>query len=140
MKKHKPAKAATKGPVVFFHGCAGGWFEVETSIKTVEVLEYLGYEVYVPKQGCCGLAKQSNGLFDGARKDVRKLCDALRSAGDDLVIVSSSGSCAGMMKHEAHEILGLDDPALLDVGSRMVETSEFLLDLYDRYGVHSHHR
>ena len=132
MKKHKPAKAATKGPVVFFHGCAGGWFEVETSIKTVEVLEYLGYEVYVPKQGCCGLAKQSNGLFDGARKDVRKLCDALRSAGDDLVIVSSSGSCAGMMKHEAHEILGLDDPALLDVGSRMVETSEFLLDLYDR--------
>ena len=34
-----------------------------------------------------------------------------------------------MLRHEAHEIMGLTDPSLLDVGSRMVETSEFLLEL-----------
>ncbi|MGL5406225.1 MAG: anaerobic glycerol-3-phosphate dehydrogenase subunit C [Propionibacteriaceae bacterium] len=133
LKKHKaPTTARTRGPIVFFHGCAGGWFEVETSIKTVEVLEYLGYEVVVPRQGCCGLAEQSNGLYDAARKDVLKLCEALNSAGSDLVVVSSSGSCAGMVKHEAHEILGLDDPTLLSVASRMIETSELLLELADR--------
>ena len=76
-KRKKPVKAATRGPVVFFHGCAGGYFEVETSKKSIEVLEYLGYEVLVPKQGCCGLAQQSNGLFDGATDKVLKLCDGL---------------------------------------------------------------
>ncbi|MGA4506575.1 anaerobic glycerol-3-phosphate dehydrogenase subunit C [Propionibacteriaceae bacterium G1746] len=132
LKKRKPpVKQPTREPIVFFTGCAGGYFEVETSKKTIEVLEFLGYEVLVPKQGCCGLAQQSNGLFEGARRDVLSLCDALLSAGKDLTIVSSSGSCAGMMKHEAHQILGVDDPRLLDVGTRMRETSEFLLEIMD---------
>ena len=120
---------ASRGPIVFFHGCAGGYFEVSTSKATVEVLEHLGYEVIVPKQGCCGLAQQSNGLFNGASKLVRKLANQLREADRDLTIISSSGSCAGMLRHEAHEIMGLEDPEIKDVGARMVETSEFLVEL-----------
>lgn len=130
-KRPKPAKVPTRGALVFFHGCAGGYFEVETSRKTVEVLEHLGYEVLVPKQGCCGLAQQSNGLFDGATASVLKLCDDLRSSGKDLTIISSSGSCTGMLKHEAHEIMGVSDERLKDVGTRIRDTMEFLLDLYD---------
>ncbi|WP_182353264.1 anaerobic glycerol-3-phosphate dehydrogenase subunit C [Flaviflexus huanghaiensis] len=126
-KREKPTNSPL-GPVVFFHGCAGAYFEVETSKRTVEVLEHLGYEVIVPKQGCCGLAQQSNGLFDEAKKSVINLSNALRSAGRDLTIISSSGSCAGMLKHEAHLIMGVDDPALLDVGTRMRETAEFLIE------------
>ena len=132
LKKRKaPTKAPTRGPVVFFHGCAGGYFEVETSRKSIEVLEFLGYEVIVPKQGCCGLAQQSNGLFDQASAAVLKLCDDLRSAGKDLTIVSSSGSCTGMLKHEAHEIMGVTEDKLLDVGTRIRDMMEFLLDLHD---------
>ena len=132
LKKRKaPAKAATRGTVVFFHGCAGGYFEVETSKKSIEVLEYLGYEVLVPKQGCCGLAQQSNGLFDQASAAVLKLCDELRSAGKDLTIISSSGSCTGMLKHEAHEIMGVSEEKLKDVGTRIRDMMEFLLDLHD---------
>ena len=131
MKRHKtPTSPRTRGPVVFFHGCAGGYFEVETSIKTVEVLEHLGYEVIVPKQGCCGLAQQSNGLFDDATKSVLKLCDQLRKGGRDLTIVSASGSCAGMLKHEAHEIMGVDTESLHDVSTRIREISEFLFELH----------
>ena len=130
-KRPKPTKPATRGPIVYFHGCAGGYFEVETSKQTIEVLEHLGYEVLVPKQGCCGLAEQSNGLFESAKKSVRSLVRALRTAGTDLTIISSSGSCTGMLKHEAHEILGVDDSELADVGTRIREFSEFLLDLYD---------
>ncbi|HQY99606.1 MAG TPA: anaerobic glycerol-3-phosphate dehydrogenase subunit C [Propionicimonas sp.] len=136
-KRPKPAKAPTRGALVFFHGCAGGYFEVETSKKTVEVLEHLGYEVLVPKQGCCGLAMQSNGLFDGATKSVLSLCDDLRSAGpssgsgNELTIISSSGSCTGMLKHEAHEIMGVTDERLKDVGTRIRDVMEFLLDLHD---------
>ncbi|MDQ7991581.1 MAG: anaerobic glycerol-3-phosphate dehydrogenase subunit C, partial [Propionicimonas sp.] len=99
LKKRGPRTTpATRGPVVFFHGCAGGYFEVETSKRSIEVLEHLGYEVIVPKQGCCGLAQQSNGLFDQASAAVLKLCDDLRAAGGELTIVSSSGSCTGMLK------------------------------------------
>ncbi len=132
LKKRKaPTRKATRGPVVFFHGCAGGYFEVETSKKSIEVLEYLGYEVIVPKQGCCGLAQQSNGLFDQASAAVLKLCDELRSGGKDLTIISSSGSCTGMLKHEAHEIMGVSDDRLKDVGTRIRDMMEFLLDLHD---------
>jgi glycerol-3-phosphate dehydrogenase subunit C len=132
LKKRKaPTKAPTRGSVVFFHGCAGGYFEVETSKKSIEVLEYLGYEVIVPKQGCCGLAQQSNGLFDQASAAVLKLCDELRSAGKDLTIISSSGSCTGMLKHEAHEIMGVSDDKLKDIATRIRDMMEFLLDLHD---------
>jgi glycerol-3-phosphate dehydrogenase subunit C len=130
-KRPKPAGPFPRGSVVFFHGCAGGYFEVETSKKSVEVLEHLGYEVIVPKQGCCGLAQQSNGLFDQATASVLKLCDDLRSGGRDLTIISSSGSCTGMLKHEAHEIMGVSEEKLLDVGKRIRDIMEFLLDLYD---------
>ncbi len=132
LKKRGPRKTpATRGPVVFFHGCAGGYFEVETSKKSIEVLEHLGYEVIVPKQGCCGLAQQSNGLFDQASAAVLKLCDDLRAAGGELTIVSSSGSCTGMLKHEAHEIMGVSDDRLKDVGTRIRDMMEFLLELHD---------
>ncbi|MDR2253419.1 MAG: anaerobic glycerol-3-phosphate dehydrogenase subunit C [Bifidobacteriaceae bacterium] len=121
--------ARSRGKIVFFHGCAGNYFEVETSKRAVEVLEHLGYEVLVPRQGCCGLARQSNGIFDGATKNVLELCAALRSAGADLPIVSASGSCTGMLKHEAHEIMGVDTPELADVSARVKDVMEFLADL-----------
>ena len=132
--RRRPARTtpATKGPVVFFHGCAGGYFETETSKKAIEVLETLGFEVLVPKQGCCGLARQSNGLFDGATKDVLKLCEQLSVAGNGLTVVSSTGSCAGMLKHEAREIMGVDDPRLDSISVRTREFSEFLMELYHK--------
>jgi len=132
LKKRAPRTTpATRGTVVFFHGCAGGYFEVETSKRSIQVLEHLGYEVLVPRQGCCGLAQQSNGLFDGATDSLLKLCDDLRSAGGELTIVSSSGSCTGMLKHEAHEIMGVTDDRLKDVGTRIRDMMEFLLELHD---------
>ncbi|MDO5049314.1 MAG: anaerobic glycerol-3-phosphate dehydrogenase subunit C [Actinomycetaceae bacterium] len=131
LKKRPPRTTpAPRGPIVFFHGCAGGYFEVQTSKHTIELLEHLGYEVLVPEQGCCGLAEQSNGIFGGASKKVLKLAEALLSAGEGLTVVSSSGSCAGMLKHEAQEIMGIKDPRLDAISVRTVETSEFLLDLY----------
>lgn len=130
-KRPAPTRPATRGSVVYFHGCAGGFFEVEAAKKAIEVLEHLGFDVIVPAQGCCGLAEQSNGLFEQATKSVRALVKSLRSAGEGLTIVSTAGSCAGMLKHEAHEILGLDDDELGDVGTRTREISEFLMELYE---------
>ena len=129
-KRPKPTKAPTRGALVYFHGCAGGYFEVDAAKKAIEVLEHIGYEVIVPDQGCCGLAEQSNGLFEQASASVRRLVDQLRTPGTDLTIISTAGSCTGMLKHEAHQILGIHDPELLDVGTRIREISEFLMELH----------
>ncbi|RRD46268.1 anaerobic glycerol-3-phosphate dehydrogenase subunit C [Tessaracoccus sp. OH4464_COT-324] len=132
LKKRPPRQSpATNGPVVFFHGCAGGYFEVEASKCSIEVLEHLGYEVLVPKQGCCGLAAQSNGLFDQATKSVLNLVKDLASAGKDLPIVSNAGSCVGMLKHEASHYLGIKDPALEEIGTRSYDISQFLMERYE---------
>lgn len=131
--KKRPArsKPATKGSVVFFHGCAGGYFEVESSKCSIEVLEHLGYDVIVPEQGCCGLAAQSNGLFDQASKSVLALARSLAEVGAELPVVSNAGSCVGMLKHEAHHYLGISDPVLDDVSVRSYDISEFLLEKID---------
>jgi glycerol-3-phosphate dehydrogenase subunit C len=133
-KQHtRPADwPVTRGPVVFFHGCAGKYFEVETSIKTVEVLEYLGFEVIVPKQGCCGLAMQSNGIYAAATKSVTKLARALtEGVPPDTPIVSASGSCTGMVKHEAREIMGVTDPVVAEAGARIRDICEFMMELVE---------
>ena len=127
-KKHPAPAVAPRGDLVFFHGCAGQYFDVDTSIKTIEVLEHIGYRVIVPDQGCCGLALQSNGLYDKARQYVISLGRALNIK-PGAPLVGSSGSCVGMIKHEAHEILGVTDPGVIEAGQRIRETSEFLLGL-----------
>lgn len=129
--RRRTPQPGTRGPVVYFHGCAANFYEVETGRQTVEVLEHIGFEVLTPKQGCCGLPLQSNGLFDDARSHVRALVADLQAAGRDLPIVASSTSCGLMLKREAHEILGVQDPALADVGARTYDICEFLLDLHD---------
>jgi glycerol-3-phosphate dehydrogenase subunit C len=128
-KHTPPATARARGTLVYFHGCAGNYFEVETSIKTIEVLEHLGFAVLVPKQGCCGLALQSNGIYDTARTWIRKLVADLSTAPEDLTIVSSAASCNGMLKHEAREILGVQDESLRTIGERTRDICEFLLGL-----------
>ncbi len=57
------------------------------------------------------------------RKYVSKLTNDLRGVSRDAPIISRPVRCAGMLRHEAHEILEMDTPELTDVGSRMAGTS-----------------
>ena len=99
--------------MVFFHGCGANYYEPDTGRRAVEVLEHNGLDVIIPRQGCCGLPLQSNGIFDDARRYVRKLAARLAPyarAGHD--IVATSTSCGLMLKREAEEILGVEDADL----------------------------
>jgi glycerol-3-phosphate dehydrogenase subunit C len=102
-------------------------------MMAVAVLEHNGLEVILPAQGCCGLPLQSNGLFDDARRYVRRLVASLAPyarAGYD--IVATSTSCGLMLKREAHEILDMDDDDLALVSERMFDICEYLVALADR--------
>src|SRR3954466_12879026 len=131
-RKHRPP--ASKKRVVYFHGCGANYYEPRLGEMTVAVLAHNGFAVDVPKQDCCGLQLQSNGMFDDARTYVRRLSSRLSSAlSDGTVIVGTSTSCTLMLKREAREILGMEgDPTLEQVGSRTYDIVEFLLELHER--------
>ena len=131
--KQHVASVPTTDRVVFFYGCGADYYEPRLGEMAVEVLEHNGFAVDMPKQGCCGLPLQSSGLFDDARRYVRKLAHNLApSVRSGAHIVAVSTSCALMLKREAIEILGLEDDAELRlVSGRVRDICEFLVDLHD---------
>ena len=107
-RKHTSPPAERK--VAFFHGCGTNYYEPRLGEMTVELLEHNGIAVEVPKQDCCGLPLQSNGMFKDARAYVHRLAERLAPfarAGVD--IVGTSTSCTLMLKREALEILEMGD-------------------------------
>jgi glycerol-3-phosphate dehydrogenase subunit C len=131
-KRHRSPQAERR--VVYFHGCGTAYYEPEVGEKVVAVLERNGYQVEIPKQDCCGLPLQSNGLFDDARTYVLRLARALAPhARDGALIVGNATSCTLMLKREAREILGLaDDPDLTLVSQRTYDVCELLLELHNQ--------
>jgi len=131
-RRHRPP--ASQKRVVYFHGCGANYYEPHVAEMAVAVLAHNGFAVDVPKQDCCGLPLQSNGLADEARGYVRRLAARLAPAATgDAVIVGTSTSCTLMLKREAREILGLEgEPQLEYVGSRTYDIVEFLLGLHAR--------
>ncbi len=132
-RRHRPPASASRA-VVYFHGCSTNYFEPRVGRMAVEVLEHNGFRVVVPRQECCGLPLQSNGLFDDARRYLRRLVRSLvpfARRGYD--IVATSTSCGLMLKREAREILDLeDDEDLRTVSAHTYDICEFLLMLHER--------
>jgi len=130
-KKHiSPAAERT---VVYFHACGTNYYEPTVGQMTVEVLEHNGFHVVVPPQDCCGLPLQSNGNFPAARTYVRRLASNLAPyAREGSPIVSNSTSCGLMLKHEAREILEVEDDNLTVVSESMYDLCEFLLLLHEQ--------
>src|SRR3954465_12369651 len=90
-RKHSARRQEKR--VVYFHGCGVGYYEPRLGEMAVAVLAHNGFAVDVPKQDCCGLPLQSNGMFDDARTYVRRLSSRLSSAlSDGTVIVGTSTS------------------------------------------------
>jgi glycerol-3-phosphate dehydrogenase subunit C len=130
----RPTPPAAKRRVAFFHGCGTNYYEPSLGAMTVALLEHNGLAVEVPKQDCCGLPLQSNGMFDDARGYVRRLASRLAPfARDGVDIVATSTSCSLMLKREALEILGMaGDPDLQAVSERTFDICEYLLAMHER--------
>jgi glycerol-3-phosphate dehydrogenase subunit C len=132
-KQHASPPAQRR--VAYFHGCGANWYEPDTAQRTVELLEWTGCQVSVPRgQRCCGLPAQSNGMFDVARTYVKRMARTLApSARSGVDIVGTSTSCTLMLKREAREILGMEDDAELRlVSDHVYDICEYLLALHDR--------
>ncbi|MGC2296511.1 MAG: anaerobic glycerol-3-phosphate dehydrogenase subunit C [Candidatus Dormiibacterota bacterium] len=131
LQRRRPRRL-TGQRVVYFHGCSTNYFEPRVGLATIAVLEHNGFRVEVPRQGCCGLPLQSNGLYPAAREYVRRLTSQLSKqdlAGLD--VIATSTSCGLMVKREAIEILGVEDRAVKHLAARTYDVFEFLRSLHE---------
>jgi glycerol-3-phosphate dehydrogenase subunit C len=124
---------ATKGQVVYFHGCAANYYEPWIGRAVVAVLEHNGFEVLLPDQRCCGLPLLSNGDFAAARRaheaNIAFLAPyALRN----IPIVGASTSCTLTLKEEAPELLGMQSDTVRAVARQTYDIFEFLRMLHER--------
>ncbi|MCU0513923.1 MAG: (Fe-S)-binding protein [Anaerolineae bacterium] len=101
----------------------------DTGMAVVDVLEHLGLTVDFPAaQTCCGQPGFNAGYRGEAKQVARQF---LRAFQDAEVIVTASGSCAAMVRHE-YPALFADDPQWAAVARRIAastwELTEFIVE------------
>ncbi|MFN2116642.1 MAG: (Fe-S)-binding protein [Candidatus Promineifilaceae bacterium] len=123
--------------VSLFVTCMVDMLYPETGMSVVEVLRYLGVEVDFPMgQTCCGQPAYNGGYRQEARKMAEKF---LRAFKDAEVIVTPSGSCGAMVRHE-YPILFENDPKLREEAERQASiTWEFTEFIVDGLGINDLH-
>ncbi len=114
-------------PVVYFHGCATNYYELDVGKAIVALLEHNGWEVLLPEQNCCGLPMQSNGDFDGARRlargNIRKLAPYARRG---IPIVVGGSSCGQAIKSDYRELLNIHSEEADALAEQIYDINEFL--------------
>lgn len=116
--------------VSLFVTCIVDMVYPQTGISVVDILEHLGVAVDFPMaQTCCGQPAFNSGYRNEARTVAGHFFKAFKDAE---VIVTPSGSCATMVRHEYPHLFSVDDGALYEQARRMAsitwEFSEFLVD------------
>jgi FAD/FMN-containing dehydrogenase/Fe-S oxidoreductase len=65
------------GDVVLFVDTFNRYFEPENARAALKVLQAAGYQVYAPRDLCCGRTFLSVGLVDEAKREARRMIEAL---------------------------------------------------------------
>lgn len=103
-----PARGEVRGAVGVLLGCVQRVVFGDVNGATVRVLTAEGYDVFAPRQGCCGALSVHAGRLEEGRARARKLIDAFDGEELDAIVVNASG-CGSTMKEYGH--LLRDDPA-----------------------------
>ena len=116
-------------PVSLFVTCLVDMLYPDTGLAVVDVLTHLGVAVKFPMgQTCCGQPAFNGGYWDEARTVAAQF---LHAFGDAEVIVTPSGSCAAMVRHEFPRLFA-GDPARLAEAERLAsitwELTEYIVD------------
>ncbi|MGV2435709.1 MAG UNVERIFIED_CONTAM: (Fe-S)-binding protein [Anaerolineae bacterium] len=125
-----PERPSPRGkPVSLFVTCIVDMIYPQTGMSVVKILEHLNVEVDFPSaQTCCGQPAFNSGYRPEARGVALQFMRAFKDA---QVIVTPSGSCAAMVRHE-YATLFADDPVRLAEVQRLAsitwEFTEFLVD------------
>ncbi|HYI87258.1 MAG TPA: 4Fe-4S dicluster domain-containing protein, partial [Burkholderiales bacterium] len=98
------------GDVVLFVDTFNRYFEPDNARAAKKVLEAAGYRVYAPRGLCCGRTFLSAGLVDEAKKEARRMVEALGPyAAKGVPIVGLEPSCLFSLRDEFTVMSGVGD-------------------------------
>ena len=110
-------------PVSLFVTCLVDMLYPATGLAVVDVLTHLGVAAaFPPGQTCCGQPAFNGGYWREARLVAAQYLRAFRDAE---VIVTPSGSCATMVRHEFPRLFADDPPRLAEAERLAAVTWEF---------------
>lgn len=120
-------------PVSLFVTCIVDMIYPDTGMSVVKILEHLGVTVDFPMgQTCCGQPAFNSGYRTEAKTVARQFLNVFADAE---VIVTPSGSCCAMIRHEYPNLFA-DEPELLAQAERIADmTWEFTEYLVDGLGI-----
>jgi L-lactate dehydrogenase complex protein LldE len=120
-------------PVSLFVTCIVDMVYPDTGMSVVKILEHLGIQVDFPMgQTCCGQPAFNSGYRTEARTVAKQFLTAFEKAE---VIVTPSGSCAALIRHE-YPTLFADEPEWHSKAERAASiTWEFTEYLVDGLGI-----
>lgn len=136
-KRTKQQKKELTKQVVFFPGCYINYYEPQTGIDLVIILEKAGYDVLLPKFKCCNLPLVSNGFYNDAKKAAQHNSDHLETyTQKKLPILTMCPSCALTLKQDYAEMF----PYLIEktkiFSSNIEDACEFIIDLIEKKELH----
>ena len=101
--RSKKRTVAPAGKVVLWPDSFNSKLNTDPAVAAVEVLEFLGFEVIVPKEFvCCGLTWHSTGQLDMTRRVLQHSAKVLKPYLDEgLDVVAIEPSCLVMLQHES---------------------------------------
>jgi L-lactate dehydrogenase complex protein LldE len=125
--------------VSLFITCVSDFLYPNVGKSVVRLLERNNVEVDFPEeQTCCGQPAFNTGYFGETRKAAIHMLRVFRNSP---FVVTPSGSCAAMIRHQYPRLFA-GDAALVkdaeDLGSRTFEFSEFLVHVLKKTDMNAH--
>jgi glycerol-3-phosphate dehydrogenase subunit C len=114
--------------VVYYTGCFVNYYDQETGLAVLKIMQKNGYRVEVPKLPCCSIPMTKSGDFAGIAKRGRRIVDELNryiESGWDLIY--SCPSCGYALRELFPELL--ESKAASLVAKNAVYISTYLLNL-----------
>ncbi|SHG07167.1 (Fe-S)-binding protein [Ornithinibacillus halophilus] len=130
-KVFKSERKSTK--VAFFAGCMMETIFAKTNDSTVQLLQKLGCDVWVPNnQVCCGALHGHSGELDKAKENARENLDSFLAEDVDY-IVNNAGGCGAFLSEYEH--LLKDDEAYLEKAREFSKKTIDITSLIHKLGI-----
>ena len=115
LEKDAPSPAGeVRDRVILFSTCFVEYSEAETAWAAVQVLAHNGIEVEGGYPACCGAPFLHGGDLENARKNARKVVEALAPrVREGLKVVVPGPTCSFQLKHEYPELCPGEDATLV---------------------------
>ena len=130
LRRHTSAvKAGRDKTLAFFAGCFIRYYDPQTGLDLIELLERAGYAVVVPEAyECCGLPLVAGGYADDALDKARlNSMELAKWARQGIPTIVACPSCALMLRHEYRELF-CEEQAFGIYADFVLDACEFLTE------------